>query len=181
MRSVLGAFALAMMAACSDTSAPPVAQVATAADTASQFMLGVSLRIHDEGLLRADVVADTAFFFDENTKLDLRAVEAVFYTSTGARDGVMTADRARYEVNSQTMEALGNVVVVSVDGRRLLTPQLRFDRTINQISSDSAFTATGPDRHLSGIGFTSDPGMNNLRVKQSPRGSAGSVLIPSGQ
>jgi LPS export ABC transporter protein LptC len=167
--------------ACSETASPPVAETAVAADSASQFMLGVSLRIHDGGLLRADVLADTAFFFDDNTRLDLRAVQAVFYTSTGARDGVMTADRARYGINSQSMEALGNVVVVSVDGRRLLTPQLAYDRTLNLVSSDSAFTATGPDRNLSGTGFTSDPGLNNLRVKQSPRGSAGSIILRDGR
>jgi LPS export ABC transporter protein LptC len=164
--------------ACSDTSPPPVSAVATAADTASQFMLGVSLRIHDGGLLRADVVADTAYFFDSNTRLDLRGVQAVFYTSTGARDGVMTSKTAKYDVNSQSMEAWGNVVIVSLDGRRLTTPQVRFDRTINQISSDSAFTATGPDRNMSGVGFTSDPGMNNLRVKASPSGSMGTVNMP---
>lgn len=181
MRRILGVTAVVIGAACAETGAPPVASQATAADSASQFMLGVSLRVHDEGLLRADVLADTAYFFDDNTRLDLRSVQAVFYTSTGARDGVMTADRANYAINAQAMEALGHVVVVSVDGRRLTTPQLRYDRTMNQVSSDSAFTATGPDRNLSGIGFTSDPGLNNLRVKQSPRGSAGSVILSPGR
>ncbi len=168
----------ATTSACTDTSAPPVSTVSTAADTASQFMLGVSLRIHDGGLLRADVLADSAFFFDDNTRLDLRGVQAVFYTSTGARDGVMTSRRALYALSTQTMEAMGNVVLVSVDGRRLTTPQLRFDRTINQISSDSAFQATGPDRNISGIGFTSDPGMNNLRIMASPQGVMSGVTLP---
>jgi LPS export ABC transporter protein LptC len=163
--------------ACAETTPPPVAQGATAADTASQFMLGVSFRIHDGGLLRADVLADTAYFFDDNTRLDLRNVQAVFYTSTGARDGVLTSAKALYDLNSQLMEAFGDVLIVSVDGRRLTTPQLRFDRGLNQLSSDTSFTATGPDGNTSGIGFTSDPGMNNLRIKRAPSGSAGVIRL----
>lgn len=177
MRRLVLLLAALVTAACADTSPPPVAATATAADTASQFMLGVSFRIHDGGLLRAEVLADTAYFFDDNTRLDLRAVQAVFYTSTGARDGVMTASRSRYDLNSAVMESTGDVVVVSVDGRRLTTQQLKFDRTVNQISSDSAFAATGPDGDRKGIGFVSDPGMNNLRVLRSPSGSAGMVRL----
>jgi LPS export ABC transporter protein LptC len=177
VRRWLALCALVGAAACADTAPPPVAATATAADTASQFMLGVSFRIHDGGLLRAEVLADTAYFFDDNTRLDLRMVQAVFFTSTGARDGVMTAARSRYDINSAVMESTGDVVVVSVDGRRLTTPQLRFDRTVNQISSDSAFTASGPDGERKGIGFVSDPGMNNLRVLRSPSGTAGMVRL----
>jgi hypothetical protein len=62
------------------------------------------------------------------------------------------------------MEARGNVVVVTEDGRRLTTEQLRYDQIRNEISSDSAFVLTEPGRRLEGVGFTSDPNMNNVRV-----------------
>ncbi len=178
--SLLTVLLAAALVGCDEPAPPPVAQVATAADTASQFMLGVTFRIHDGGLLRADVVADTAYFFDDNTRLDLRVVEAVFYTTTGSRDGVMTSDLALYDLNSQSMEAFGDVLVVTVDGRRLTTAQLKFDRAANELSSDSSFLATGPDGDMGGIGFTSDPGMNRLRVKRAPQGRTGALRLDGG-
>jgi hypothetical protein len=104
-------------------------------------------------------------------------VQAAFYTSTGARDAVMTSQRAEYDLTSQLMQAFGDVVVISVDGRRLSTPQLRYDRTVNQVASDSAFVASDMDGERRGIGFTADPGLNNLRILKSPSGTAGRINL----
>ena len=76
------------------------------------------------------------------------------------------------------MEARGNVVVVSEDGRRLDTQQLRYDPARNEISSDSAFVLTEPTRRLEGIGFVSDPDMNNIRVHKVIGGQGGTIPLP---
>jgi hypothetical protein len=76
------------------------------------------------------------------------------------------------------MEARGDVVVVSTDGRRLTTPQLRYDQVRNEISSDSAFQLTGQGQSVAGVGFVSDPNMNNIRILKTTSGSAGAVRIP---
>jgi hypothetical protein len=68
------------------------------------------------------------------------------------------------------MEARGNVIVVSEDGRRLTTEQMRYDQARNEISSDSAFILTEPGRRLEGVGFVSDPQMNNVRVQRLTEG-----------
>jgi hypothetical protein len=77
------------------------------------------------------------------------------------------------------MEARGNVVVVSEDGRRLTTPQLRYDQARNEISSDSAFVLTEPGRRVEGVGFVSDPNMKNIRIAKTTSGSTGRVTIPN--
>jgi hypothetical protein len=77
------------------------------------------------------------------------------------------------------MEARGNVVVVSEDGRRLTTPQLRYDQARNEISSDSAFVLTEPGRRVEGVGFVSDPNMKNIRIQKTTSGSTGRVTIPN--
>ena len=56
-------------------------------------------------------------------------------------------------VRSGIMEGRGNVVVISTDGRKLETPQLRFDPGRNEISSDSSFVMTTPTDIVTGIGF----------------------------
>jgi LPS export ABC transporter protein LptC len=69
------------------------------------------------------------------------------------------------------MEARGNVVVVSEDGRRLETQQLRYDPARNEISSDSAFVLTEPTQRVSGIGFRADPNLNNVNILRAASGS----------
>jgi hypothetical protein len=78
------------------------------------------------------------------------------------------------------MEARKNVVVVTTDGKRLETEQLRYDQATDQISSDSAFVLTEPTRTLRGIGFTSDPDLTNLHVKKVLTGS-GTFTLPGSE
>ena len=168
-------------AACADLQSPPKgAARRTAADSADQVVFGSRTLITDRGLLRAEVFSDTAYFFQDNTQVDMRIVRGVFFNSQGAKDAVMTGRRAVYSTRTLSLEATGDVVIISVDGRTLKTPQLRFDQATNQISSDSAFTLTEPDRELQGIGFSADPDLNNIRVLKRARGKAGTVTLPGG-
>jgi hypothetical protein len=73
------------------------------------------------------------------------------------------------------MVARHNVVVVTEDGRRLTTPELNYNQQINQISSDSAFILTEPNRRLEGVGFRSDPDMKNIQILKGASGMAKGV------
>lgn len=145
-------------------TAPPRVSGSPMADSADQMMFGINTLLTDRGVMNAELGADTAFFFDENTRIELRVVKLTFYTRTGERNSVLTGEEGTYNTRQSQMEARGNVVVVTEDGRRLTTEQLRYDQIRNEISSDSAFVLTEPGRRLEGVGFTSDPNMNNVRV-----------------
>jgi LPS export ABC transporter protein LptC len=147
-----------------DGTAPPPVTRSPMADSADQLMFGINTLLTDRGVLNAELESDTAFFFDENTRIELRVVKLTFYTRTGERNSVLTGREGTYNTRQSRMEARGNVVVVSEDGKRLTTEQLRYDQQRNEISSDSAFVLTEPGRRLEGVGFTSDPNMNNVRV-----------------
>lgn len=162
---------------CEQPATPPTTRV-TAADSADQIMFGARSLITDRGLMRAEMLADTALFFDENTRVELRGVNATFHNSTGAKSTTLTSRRGMYDTRKSGMEARGKVVVISVDGRRLTTEHLNYDGARDEISSDSAFVLTEPGRKLEGIGFRSDPGMQNFRVLRSARGTAGTVEVP---
>ena len=67
---------------------------------------------------------------------------------------------------------------MSQDGRRLTSPELRFLINENLIRSDSSFVLTRPGERLTGVGFTSDPNLRNVRIERTTGASGGAVTIP---
>lgn len=166
------------VAAChSDKVAPKVGS--TRADSANQVMYGTRFNLTAQGVLRAELQADTAYFFDDNTRIELEHPTTTFFTATGAKNGVLTAKHGQYRTQSGTMIARGNVVVNSEDGKHLRSEELKYDQNRNEISSDSAFVFTSPDRRLEGVGFRSDPNLQNIQVLKAVSGSSGAIVIPN--
>ena len=159
-------------------SAPPVSAAATLADSAEQVMVNIHFVLTDKGVARGELFADTAYIFDENRRYDLRKVRTTFNTASGAKDGVMSADRGKYSLNQQVLEGFGNVVIVTNDGRKITTPHLRYMQGLNEVSSDSAFTLTRPGQTLSGVGFKADPQLTRFQAFGAGR-SRGSITLPS--
>ncbi|HMI46560.1 MAG TPA: LPS export ABC transporter periplasmic protein LptC [Gemmatimonadaceae bacterium] len=171
MRTVLVVAILAAVSvACSPKKQPPVAAHSPLADSADQVIYRLRFRLTDAGLFRAELHADTAYFFEDNTRIEMEPVNTTFYTPTGAKDAVLTSRRGTYNSRTSNMIARKNVVVVSEDGRRLTTEELKYNQQRNEISSDSAFVMTEPNRRLSGIGFRSDPNMKNIQILKGASG-----------
>lgn len=159
-------------------SAPPVAAKATLADSAEQVLFNTHSLLTDKGVQRGEMFADTVFVFDDNTRFEMRKVRVTFNTVTGAKDGVMSADRGRYNLRQQVLEGFGNVIIVTNDGRRLTSPQLKFMQGLNEISSDSAFTIIKPGSTFSGVGFKADPQLNHFQSFKAGS-TRGSFTFPS--
>lgn len=171
--------ALLVLGACRDSATPQAAPPATVADSADQTMFGVHFFVTDAGLRRAEVKSDTAYMFEENTRTELRKVNATFFKVSGEKDAVLTSKQGTYNSRIGSMEARGDVVVNSTAGNNLVTPHLRFDPTRNEISSDSAFTLTQKSgRIMKGIGFVSDPDLNSIRILRAAQSSGNPVTLP---
>ena len=173
---VLGILASALVS-CTSKKQPPVANHSPLADSADQVMYNSRFVLADLGINRAQMHSDTAYFFDDNTRMEFENPVVTFFTTTGAKDAVLTARHGTYNNRTSNMIARKNVVVVSEDGRRLTTPELIYNQQKNEISSDSAFVLTEPGRQLTGIGFRSDPNMNNIKVLRGASGFAGNTSI----
>ncbi len=181
MRAPLAVFALllAFVAACQETTqAPPVAKNPVLPDSADQLMFGVWFLLTDAGVKRAEVRGDTAYLYEESTRSDLRQVKTDFFKPSGEKDATLTSLQGTYSSRLGTMEARGKVVVITTDGRKLETPHLRYDPARNEISSDSTFVLTQTDRRLEGIGFVSDPDLNNIKVLRNMKAFGQQVTIP---
>jgi len=162
--------AMAVLSACTEKKALPTARRSALADSADQVIFGLRTNLTNEGVNRARLIADTAYFFDDNTRIELDKVHTTFYNTAGIKDAVLTSERGTYTTRLGNMLARKNVVVVSEDGRRLTTQELLYSTGRNEISSDSAFVLTEPNRRLSGIGFRSDPNMTNIRILKGASG-----------
>jgi len=173
--------AAALLAACADVKGPPVASgKKTMADSADQVLFGQRMVITDRGLNRAEILSDTAYFFDENTRTEMRIVNGVFFDAEGKKDAVMTSRTGLFNQRLNSLEARGDVVITGIDGRVLETPYVRYDQRMGIISSDTTFTFTNraDGKVIHGIGFTTDPDLNNLNVHKLISGKAGAVEVP---
>src|SRR4029079_7547518 len=131
--------AAAAYGACKESTPPPVGK-AGPVDTAEQVGFGVRTLLTGNGVQKGELQADTMFVYNDQTKFDFRNARVKFNTETGAPNGTMRADRGIYDTRTQILEGFGNVVVTTLDGRRLTSPHVKFNQLANEVSSDTTFT-----------------------------------------
>jgi len=165
-----------VLSAC-DTGIKPTATI-SAADSADQVLLSMSHYVTNDGIQRAHVRADTAYFYSPSQTAELRNVHITFYDTRGAQTSTLTSREGTYHWRSGDMEARGNVVVVRIDGATLRTEVLHYSQARSQVSSDRPFVFDEPTRHIEGQGFTSDPDFKVVTATR-PTGRAGSFTLPN--
>jgi LPS export ABC transporter protein LptC len=173
---ILGA-AVGSSVACTNDVRPTA--TITAADTADQVLIDMNHFITGDGVVRARVRADTAYFYQASQTAELRNVHITFYDADGRAGSTMTAREGTYHWASGDMEGRGNVVVVGAsDGRTLRSEVMRYRQQTNEVSSDRTFVFDAPGRHVEGDGFVSDPGFRNVTATR-PRGTGGQFTLPN--
>jgi LPS export ABC transporter protein LptC len=157
----------------------PVTATQAVLDSADQVLLGMTHFVTDAGVLRARVRADTAYFFSNTQRAELRNVHVTFYDATGRATSTLTAREGTQHWRTGDMEARGNVVVVrDQDGGTMRTEVMYYSQAKNEVSSDKAFQFDSPDRHIKGAGFTSDPEFKNISATR-PTGHGGQFTLPN--
>ena len=159
---------LLALLACGGMDTPPTMTVVN--DSADQVLYGLKHNLTTDGVLRAHLEADTAYFYQAQQRADLRGVKVIFYSPEGVQTSTLTSDSGTYDWRTGNMEARSKVVAVTPDHRRLTTSVLRYDRRTDQISGPKAFVFDAPDRHLEGESFTSDPEFKNVVATKPRRG-----------
>jgi LPS export ABC transporter protein LptC len=162
--------------ACKESTPPPVGRQGPV-DSAEQVGFGVRTLLTGNGVQRGELQADTMFVFNDQTKFDFRNARVKFNTETGAPNGTMRADRGIYDTRTQILEGFGNVVVTTLDGKKLTSPHLKFNQMANEVSSDTSFVLTAGDKEQSGIGFTADPNLTRFKCLKFC-GAKGAITLP---
>jgi len=169
-------FDAVVLSACSG-GVKPTATIQLA-DSADQTLIAMTHYVTQNGMQRARVRADTAYFFNAMQQAELRAVHVTFYDVTGRETSTMTAREGTFHWRTGDMEGRGNVVVVrNSDGGTLRTELIRYNQTRNEVSSDRDFTFDSPTQHIKGTGFTSDPDFKNIAAKHLT-GTGGQFVLP---
>jgi len=168
----------AVVAACSKAKAPPVAVLPSVADSADQVLFGAQYLLLTNGVNRGNLVADTVYVLDDETRFDLRHANIKFTTETGAPEGTMSADHAMYNMRTQQLEGWGHAVVKLVDGRTLSSPHLLYNQMAHRISSDTTFQITRGNDLSTGVGFTSNDTFTQFTCMRRC-GGATNLLVPS--
>lgn len=159
---------------CHDSELPPT--LLSAADSADQTFFGMTTSVTVNGVRRVRLRADTAYYFENRQVADMYGVHVTFFGLQGEQTSALTADSGTYNSRTGDMVALGNVVGVTPDGRRLTTSVLNYSRSTDKVSGPASFVFVTPDQHLEGDGFTADPDFRNVETKK-PRGNLGRVEL----
>jgi len=150
----------------------------SAPDSADQVLITMSHEVTDSGVRRANVRADTAYFYSPSQTAELRHVHITFYDPVGIETSTLTAREGTYHWRTGDMEGRGDVVVVRTDGATLRTDVLRYNQAKSQVSSDRPFVFDEPNRHIEGEGFTSDPAFKVVTAIK-PKGTGGHFTLPN--
>lgn len=173
--SLVAGLVFVVAAACSDAGEPPTRLAAP--DSADQVLYGMTHNVTIDGVLRARLDADTAYVYQNSQTASLLGVRVEFLSPRGTVSSTITGDSGTYDFRGRDMEARGNVVAVTPDGRRLTTSILRYNRRNEEISGPAPFVFDAPDRHLEGSAFTADPEFSNVRAVEPRRGRAEGVEV----
>lgn len=161
---------LSVLAACGENGdAPLVAEeILRLNERANRVAIGLVHYVASEGIRRAKVVADTAFFIEEESLIELRNMEVTFYDEDGKETTVLTAHDGTYRWDTGNMTANQDVEVIKpVEGRRIETSVMYYDRPEDRIWSDAPTTMYEADGTIiEGTSFTSNSGMDRVELTE---------------
>ncbi len=177
---ILATLSLALGACGEESEAPLVAEEILRLET-DQVVLGLEHYMTTDGVRRAHLLADTAFFLQDENSVDLRSVQLTFYETSGSVTSILTAETGTYDWETGDMVARGNVVVLDPEeGRRIETSVMHYARERDRIWSDQATTMHEPDGTVvEGTAFESDASLDQVdltsgRLRRPPaEGSSG--------
>jgi hypothetical protein len=174
VRAAIGLAAVASATACNTPQVSANTPTGTVRDSVEQVMFGARSALAANGVRRGELAGDVVSTYDAATRFEFHGLHAMFVDTLGRPLATLTAPKGTYRIATAGFDTEGGVTIVSdTTRRRLEGTAIRYDAVRNRLSSDSAFVATSGTRRLSGIGFTSDPGLFSVKCVQKCTGSLG--------
>ncbi len=157
---------------CGEGGEPPLVaeEILQLNPEANQVVFGLEHYVTTDGIRRALVEADTAFFLENRSLVELRELQVTFYNASGEETSVLTSREGTYDWQNGDMTARTDVVVINrAEERRIETSVLNYRRDEDRIWSDESTTMYEADGTvIEGTAFESDSRMERIDLS-SPR------------
>lgn len=132
---------------------------------ADQVMFGVQYDIKDMGTLRARLLADTAFVWEDSAKALFKPVKLDLYDDNGRRTAHLTSKEGVLYSEKNEMVAIGNVVLTSVENeRQILTEELFYNGASGELWSNVRSVMIDKEGRVEGTGFRTNREMTDVEV-----------------
>lgn len=118
------------------------------------------------------LMADTAYVYDVEQRVDVVAPRVSFYVSGARVHAVLTADRGVVSTQSDDLVAHGHVLVVTEDSTRLWTDSLSWSNRTRLITTDAPVEIETPKGRVAGTGLVSDAGLSKIEIQSEVKGSS---------
>lgn len=162
---------LIMSLSCDDRQSTPISEAGTHEEMPDQEGWNSTIIATREGRVDAIIEYNHMERYDKNKVVDFDGGVAVdFFDKEGNHSSRLTANGGRFYENDNSVEAIGNVIVISDSGVTLYTERLQWDQQKEQVFSNEFVTiTTNKGDTLAGKGFVSDPYLKKFKVTE-PRG-----------
>lgn len=131
-----------------------------------QIIEGFTLVETENGKKQWTLSSRKASNYEKQKAIIIEGVNVDFYRENEDLYSTLTAESGTMNTTTNDMEARGHVLVVSKDGARLETNQLRWDNTRQKIVSDEFVRITRGKTVMTGIGLESDPSLEHVVIKE---------------
>lgn len=178
-RAICAAALALSVLSCKDSGEPPLVaeEILQLNPEASQVVFGLQHHMDSEGVRRAYVEADTAYYLENQSLVELRVLKVTFYDVNGEEASILTSKEGTYDWGSGDMTAKVDVVVVNRrEGRRIETTVLNYNRVRDRLWSDEPTKMMEADGMIiEGTAFESDSRMEVIDL------ISGRVVRPGSQ
>jgi LPS export ABC transporter protein LptC len=159
------AIGLSIASGCEEKIKPSVLGGVSSTMLPSQESWNSTVTFTDSGIVKAILKAGhiSAYEGTKQTLLD-NGVHVDFFDEHGMHSSVLTSQTGKVDENTNNLEAIGNVVVVSDSGVVVETEKLYWDNQRQLIHSDEFVKITSPKENLQGHGFESDQNLKNYKI-----------------
>lgn len=142
---------------------------------ADQVLTGVHQTYTSNGVRSAVGTFDTVFRFTDSSKVHLRGVNLRMFDEMGQQTATVTSTSGVLNDATNEMVAIGNVVLITNNLRKIETEELHYDPNTRRMWSDVTTKHTYEGRVQIGDSFQSDDQFTRV-VVQNPRGDVGITI-----
>jgi LPS export ABC transporter protein LptC len=156
---------------CGDSSEPEESSQPTELQVPDQILTNSEIYLTNNGRRTGIIKSDTLKVYQAKDTTLLYGLQVDFFDTTGAHILTLTSDSGLVTKHQTALEAIGNVVAWSDNGKRLETDSLRWDASTGKVTTEGYVEANRGEDKISGWGLETDQNLENIIIKRDARGS----------